>query len=79
MTYIVTPFYTDGTGGERPWGEPFTIGAGDLHDSQVGARDFVEHLLSGGQPDGSHPLGMRIVSADGEVVFTYIRPAPSEE
>lgn len=77
MTYTVAPFYTDAADSESPWGDPFLIGAGDLHDYQVGAREIVERLLSSGEPDGGHPLGLRIIDASGDVVFTYVRPAPS--
>ena len=76
MTYTMAPFYTDETGGERPWEAPVIIAADALNDYQTSAREIVEGMLSYGQPDGDHPLGMRIVSADGEVVFTYVRPAP---
>ena len=78
MMYTVAPFFTDSAETEHPWGEPFMIGADDVGAFRASARELVERMLIVGQPDGGHPLGMRIVGADGEVVFTYVRPAPSE-
>lgn len=73
MTYIVNTFHIGGDMVERSWGEPFVIGTGDLHDSQVGSQDFLEHMLANSQTHGAHSLGMHITDAGGEVVFTYVR------
>ena len=79
MSYTVSTFYTDAEQQRHAWTEPFTIAASEFAGYGATARDLIEELLDNGQPDGSHPLGLEITDPTGQLVFTYVRPAPSQE
>ncbi len=79
MHYNVSTFYTDAERQRHPWKQPFTIPAKEFAGYRETARDFIESLLDEGQPDGPHPIGLEIADPTGKLVFTYVRPAPSED
>ena len=79
MSYTVRTFYTDSERQRHSWTDPFTIPASEFAGYGAVARDLIEGLLEKGQPDGSHPLGLEITDPTGQLVFTYVRPAPSQE
>lgn len=78
VLYTVSTFYTDAAGQRHPWAKPFVIADAEIGGYRETARALIDALLEEGQPDGPHPIGLELRDQTGEIVFAYLRPAPSQ-